>query len=36
MIKQQTTKEPVITVEDPSKLQTLKQKVGYNELQPFA
>lgn len=32
MFKQQTTKEPAITVEAPSKLQTLKRKVGYDEL----
>ena len=30
--KQQTTKEPAITVENPSKLRTLKRKVGYDEL----
>ena len=30
--KQQTTKEPAITVENPSKLRTLKGKVGYDEL----
>jgi hypothetical protein len=32
IFKQQTTKEPAIAVEGPSKLLTLKRKVGYNEV----